>query len=412
MREYQETNFSVILFTERTGKPAVLENNSINKLTFYEDIFSMVPLATLEFVDRAGLVEAGPITGRELVAIVYGPGSQTSPNEDSSLRHQMFVTYDIDFRSEIQTAGAGVTVVTMKLVNLLYITLNHGKYSKSWLNKKGSEIITDICTNMLGGGQPTEFVLFEQSEGYMGVKLDENNTALAFPYWTPGEMIKWLLNRMQSVTSPGYLFYCNTKGFNLVTLNTLLGGTPEDRAYFFTDTNRDTYFDENRILNWKMYPPSNQALTYLPGGIITSSKFEGKDQREDINVGSQEPDRYTQLGAKPLYNISNNVRSQVNLMGGDYTTLNVSFRDKWIKRYMKQLQFDLMLKGHVKRYAGMMIKIIWPAMKSGAQNHMYNGRYIVKSIQHIFTPGETPAYKQMVRVVKSSYEDTQAGGTL
>jgi hypothetical protein len=414
-----ETIFTVTIFAASRSEPLILENNSITSFTFIEDIYNSLPLAILQFTDRGGLVEALPLIGRELVSIIYGPDVATaSTTEDTGTRTQNFIAYDIDFKSEIGNTGSGVTTVTMKLVDPLYITMNFSRYSKSWLNKTGSDIIKDICTNMIGGGYELAFDKFEDSEDNIGTVVNDTNGDKSFimPYWTPTETIRWLIKRMKGSNSPGYLFYCSTKGFNLVTLSTLFDSsknTVDPKKYFFNATDQDMYFDENRILNWKMYPPSNSALSYLPGGTAMSPRFDTKDMRENSNLGSLEYKKYTWSGSEPLYHPDiNNATSNVLTVGGDYVMIDNNFRDGWIKRYMRQLQMEILAKGHVKRFAGMLIDLEWPAMQTAMQNTNYNGRYLIKSIQHIFNPGAQPAYKQMMRVAKTSYKDTTAGGAL
>jgi hypothetical protein len=122
---------------------------------------------------------------------------------------------------------------------------------------------------------------FEESDGYIGSKISDNEYSFIMPYWTPGETIKWLLRRMRTSQYSGYLFYSNTRGFNLITLPTILdvsknGEHTDKNEYFFEPTNKNDYFNENLILNWKMYPPLNSALSYLPGGTLMSPKFESR----------------------------------------------------------------------------------------------------------------------------------------
>lgn len=408
-QKYSETNFMVTIFGYNKTKPVILENNSITNFTFIEDIFNSVPLAVLEFIDRGGLVEYLPLIGREMVSIMYGPDTSEGTSVDTKTRAMNFVTYDIDFRSEIQTAGAAVTTVTMRLVDPFYLTMNNMRYSKSWSNKTGSDIIKDICTYMIGAGTEFEFALFEKSEDTIGNDIDNTTKVFIMPYWTPTETIRWLIKRMRSGTGPGYLFYCNNKGFNLVTMETLLGGTPDAKAYFFGATDKSMYLDENRVLNWKMYPPGNQALPHLSGAITYSPRFDTKDMRESPTWSEEEYTKYTFHGSESLYPKINIANSNIVMMGGDYTTIDNAFRSDWIKRYMQQLQMEILVKGHVRRYAGMLIDLRWNIMSTG-QEKEYAGRYMIKSIEHIFTPAAQPAYKQMIKIVKTSYKDTVAGG--
>jgi len=417
---FTETRFTVTIFGASKQKPVIIENNSITHFTFIEDVFNALPLAILEFVDRSGLIEAVPIIGREMVSIMYG--DDTVSNKSSSVHKTWnFFTYDINFKTEITNTGSGVTTVIMKLVDPRYVTMNFTRFSRSWKNKTGSEIIKSICTYMVGGGQDATFDKWEDSFGYIGpyIDVDKNIQSFIMPYWTPLETIRWLLKRMEGNNQfPGYLFYTSGKGFNLVTFARLIDiskNSVESKKYFFMTSNKDMYFSENRILNWKLYPPSNSALSYIPGGTCMSPRFDTKEMRERSRLLSETYEEYKNIvhGSQPLYPTDiNNATSTVLSYGGDYVVLNCIFGNEWIKKYMNQLQMQVLVKGRPDRYAGMLIDIEWPALKSSMQNEMYNGRYLVKSIEHIFEPAAQPQYKQMIRILKTGYKDTVAGGAL
>jgi hypothetical protein len=212
---------------------------------------------------------------------------------------------------------------------------------------------------------------------------------------------------------PGYLFYSNSVGFNLVTLSTLLDSgknTVDPQKYIFAATHTGRYFEENRILSGKMFPPSNQAIAYLGGMTTMSPKFEGKDMRELNDTGNLALTKFKSNfhGSTNLYGNLANTINNLSMIGGEYSTMNNFYRDSWIKKYMKQLQMEIVVKGHVKRYAGMLIDLEWIGLNPNNENKMYKGRYLIKSIQHMFIPTGQPMYKQILRITKTSFEDTVA----
>ena len=373
-----ETEFSISIFSPISKKMLQIANRDILEFTFIEDIFGMVPVATLEFIDRSGVIEALPIKGQEVITIAFGPAAGSS--ESGLLKAEAFVSIGLDFKSENQTAGSAMGVVCYKLVNPFYLTLNFRRYSRSWSGKKGTEIIRHICTHMMGDGKdPMEYVQIEESQ--------EIIDKFIMPYWTPSETIRWLLKRMSGSKSlsPGYLFYCNSKGFNLVTIPYLINDVfnpTETSKYFFTSTGDEQFFDENRILGHKTYPPSNQALERIAGGIKYSPDFFTKDQKEDIYFNTMQLEKYSSIfnGSENLFKDVNSHNASIENVAGGYTTMNNMFGNEWIRRYIKQLQIDVLVKGNVKRFAGMKIFIDWPSIAGAGdkKNELYTGRWLGK----------------------------------
>jgi hypothetical protein len=131
--------------------------------------------------------------------------------------------------------------------------------------------------------------------------------------------------------------------------------------------------------------------------------------REVNNLGSSEISSYRFPTNESLYTGSGNATSNIMMAGGDSTTLQTMFNDGWIKRYMSQLQMEIIVRGSVKRYIGMMVDINWNAMLQNTSNSFYAGRYLIKSIEHIFMPGSEPVYKQKLRIVKTGFKDKEVG---
>jgi hypothetical protein len=418
-----ETIFQVAIISTEKDQPIIIENNSIESLVFVEDIFSSLNIGILEFTDRGGAVEALPIIGKELIYLSYSADSLS--NGFSGTRTKFFMVHDVDFKSDIDHSGSAITKVVMKLVDAYYYRMNSRRYSYSWEDKCGSDIIKDICNNYIGSTEyPIEIANkgWEDSSETIGYptygknkNYAETHKAFVMPYWTPTETIRWLLKRMVGSKSnqPGYLFYNNINGFNLVTIPYLLNSNEnyvDPEKYFFANTKTTEYFNENRILSGRMYPPSNQAVSYLAGSTLMSTKFEGKDMRELNDTGNMANEQYKANfhGSTSLYGKLASTTNDVSIVGGEYSTLNTLYRNSWIKRYMKQLQMEIVLKGSVRRYAGMLIDLEWVSfgINSTNQNKMYKGRYLVKSVQHMFLPKGQPAYKQILRIAKTAFEDT------
>ena len=185
---------------------AFVDMKDIVELTMIEDIFSSSIVGKLIFIDRAGALELLSFAGHEPLTVIYG--------EDGDIQKE-FIIFSVNAINSIgQLENYDMQQVELYFVEPLFLSLTQRRYSISWKDKKISDIINDIISNLLlTDGKIAQFENTIETLPYFYM-----------PYWTPKEALKWLIKRASgSETSmPGYLFYSNSKGLNFVTLEKLL----------------------------------------------------------------------------------------------------------------------------------------------------------------------------------------------
>jgi len=66
-----------------------------------------------------------------------------------------------------------------------------------------------------------------------------------------------------------------------------------------------------------------------------------------------------------------------------------------------------MIEGHVDRYCGGVIQVVWP---SASDDNVYDknmdGIFLVKSITHYFSPRQKPVYTQRMILIKNGYNES------
>lgn len=395
--ELNKQIFSIILITEKNQ--ITLDNADIIEFFFIEDIFRFCITGTMTFNDRYNLVEYGPFTGNEKIAIVYSVG------EDRE-RELLFDTWKM---SKIQQAGPGINetsenLITINFVDPFYTGFSLTRYSRSWSDEYYSNIMGDILNNMV-----------KLKNVRKNIEESSNKTDFIIPYWTPQTAMRWLTRRAvgrQSGTS-GYLCYNNTKNnfsTNLVTMNYLLedqAKTLDPDKYVFVDAKVS---NENKILEWWMSGIDRQSLGSLRGGTWRGYDFATKKLLDHEYTYSDGADATTCLGRKTLYNKLDNVYSSNIMIGenSDEILDNISYND-WSSGYNRQFILNIIVQGHEKRYAGQQIEINWPsAMKNigtDPANALFKGRYLIKSITHSFSQGGTFPYRQRLVLIKNAYND-------
>ena len=377
------------------GEDYFISVGDIENFYFIEDLFSYSIVGKIQFNDRNGIGEFGPITGYEELGLIYGL-------EDE--RERVFNIFKINRMipaASSNTPGAS-NYLEILFVDEMFYNLTDNVYSVSWKNTKHSEVVKDIANNALNVG---EFEEFEES--------NEKFDYFYMPYWTPKQTIDWIMRRCSGSESgnPGYIFYNNSIGCNFVTLDKLLGqnelmtiNDEDDGKYVFKSEN---IMDPNKIISFQLSGVDNHAKKELKGGYRLGYDFDRKKFIKRSYTYSDSVSQFTLLGRESLFPDISEENTSINNFGenSDQIVDNI-YQNEWIKRYSMQQTMNILVQGHEERYAGGMIEIVWP---SHDEKEMYNknmgGKYLIKSITHQFGNG-SPPYRQKLILIKNAYEDT------
>lgn len=392
-------NFSVYI-TLSTKKDYHIDTAQISDLYMIEDIFSYSITGKLEFEDRMGSLEFGPLTGNEKLIIEYGV-------ENKQTRE--FRIQKVGRATPLWSNAEGkMNHIQLFFVDDLFPNLIEREYSRSWGKRvKYSDIIRHIAEKM---GKVENWDEFEDT--------DEKITNFYIPYWTPLQSINWLLRRGtgSKSKSPGYVFYNSTKednkiSSNLVTLDKLLNMNP---VLDIGGRGKYKFQEENPIF-------TNKILSYNISGLDNFSKLElkGSTRRgydftrkkfleESYRFKDDLIARHTMLGRKTLFDdISDERTSYKNLNVKDENLIDNIYVYEWIKRYCMQQIVTITVPGHEERYTGRLIEIEWPsADENEVMNKNFSGYYLIKSITHHFRGQGRPPFRQKMVLIKNAYWDS------
>lgn len=399
--------FTVMLITENEN--LVFNNADILKLYFIEDIFKFCMTGTITFNDRYNIMEYGPFTGNEKLAIIYSVEGQPKSNRSREL------IFDVWKVGRIQQVGTGLretdeNLITMHFVDPFYAGFSLRKYSRSWMDTKYSDIMKNILNNM---------VFFRDGGRKFNIEESSNKTDFIIPYWNPQTAIRWLMRRAKGNESGtgGYLCFNNTENtfsHNLVSLNYLLldlGRTLDLETYKFDSSQ---VFYKNKILEWWISGLDRNSNAIIRGGVWKGYDFQTKKLMNHEYVYSNGSDNTVMLGRKTLFSKIDDTLSS-NVMIGDASDDvidNISYND-WAKRYNMQFIVNLIVEGHEKRFAGQQIEIKWPSSARIIGNQvpfsdLLKGKYLIKSVTHSFNPGSTFYYKQRLVLIKNAYANVRS----
>ncbi len=399
--------FSLTLTLDYLGTQKI-DNQDIMDCYFIEDIYSMCTFGKVSLHDRYGLKEYGPLTGDEVITLSYG---------NDALTTRVFTLYRIPtIEGTMDFQRATVPVVSLYFADSHFTTITLKRFSKSWPGTaKGSDIVQDICTNMIG--LPSNMVKIEPSNGTMV-------NSFCMPQWSIAETIRWLSNRLVGTTGKyGYMFYTSSSDtsswVNFATLDGLLKAGPKDTQTYLFDTSDMTY--KNVIKAWATMGIDHIGVKEIGGGQLlgvdsSTKSFLGITPDESF-IYSKAIKNITSLGGSSLFdgtsidNDSTKFNYSYLLEGdADKTTLQNIFYNNFIRRYSLQNMVKVMVVGDPKRYAGMKITVMWPSTQaSEIYSSMDSGPYLVKSVTHQFYPLQVPTYMQTLVLIKNAYDNSKTG---
>ena len=368
----------------------------IEELYFIEDIFSYSMVGKIQFNDRNGIMEFGPVTGNEKIGISYG-GERSTEKE---LKFDIFKMSKM-IPSQTSLKSGTDNYIEIVFVDEMFYNLTQSQYSTSWKDTKYSKIIQDISEYAL---EIDSFEKFEESI--------EKAQFFYIPFWSPKQTIDWITKRISGIKSsnPGFLFYNNTKGSNFITLESLLKQNElmkisnNEGIYKTTSEN---IADINRILGYRLSGIDNHSKKELKGGIGFGYDFNRKKFLSYDHTYNKGINNFTLLGRKSLFPDISNKNTNI-VFTGENTQKKIEniYNNEWIKRYAMQQTLTIMVEGHEERYAGGLIEIKWPSKDDEEEfNKNLGGNYLVKSITHQFVNG-SPPFRQKMILIKNAYESS------
>jgi hypothetical protein len=401
-------NFSVKI--ERKKEAIGIPVEDILEVSLLEDINSACMIGSLSFIDKSGFTELFDVHGQDNVVISYKEGDE---KEVQKIFH-VLAPSPIHSDSLIEN----FKVITWLLVDLTYIYMfNDSKISKPWNNMKGSDIIKDVCKKV----GITEFGFFEDTnEKFDNITSTLNN---------PVEVINWVKKRCSSVNTNlgGYLFYSSSKGYNFVTY-----------PYLFSNKLREKDINGN-IVKYLNFQAGSDDINLILGSDIREPLPMMKDKLNGIKVSFVNNNKgyneitYTfrdlfesnDLGPE-FKGFADSVEPVIQYVNSNLSNHNIDVRriderdetkiknmifSEFLERYLFMLQSRIVVRGSSTRYAGMIIDISWKSTHADlTTDKSMQGSWLVKSIEHKFSPNAMPIYTQVMTCIKPGYSKNTGSG--
>lgn len=407
-----KTNFSVFISNlqlpySSPEKQVMFNNNFINKITFYEKLDGMYITGTVEINDKEGFFETIKLTGVETFILTI---DQKIYNERDNFT-EYFKTIEFDILD--------IEILDMKLKNNVYkfILIEKGaekfygvNYNKTFLNKKISEIMTDVAVNQL---KLTEYEIEPTYD------VISNYT---IPYWKTALTIKNLRGKARRLTSPhegGFLFYSTwgdstrkTPIKRFISFAKLIEQKVKDQdkinwmdTYLFKDFSSNQYFINT--IKESRYTSYCRRETFMDG--IGGKHYFGLDYNTDKNIieKKQKHSEYfiksKVMGSESYLNTSDDsINDDVDFYGGPNFILDAKQDSSFRTLLEHYTQREIVVEGALFRYAGQNILIENKSDKNDnpEANILETGQWMIKQVINNFEDG---IFIQKLIVIKDSF---------
>ena len=464
------------------------------QLVIHEDIFAPVLQGEITLFDNIGLFDYLPISGNEKLTVqFYSYGYSPDHNENIDF---IWRTFDILMVTNVTAPNDYTKRYTLVFASPELKLNECTMISKAWgpnvtISNVVASIMTgdNVITNLtdpagLGYSQTPNPLTLEYTyrspfltsndveQNYVDTGSTANATEvfvektktiepyIAIPYMKPFEAIKWMASRAirncaglyPTTVSANFLFFENKRGFQFVSLTTLLEnkqGTLPKFQFGDAKQNLDPVWKLNRIetlriedcynilsnINNGVY--ASRLFTYeMSTGVLTTNDFdylkqfplnESMDRSAPpattkdfpqiaIDAAGTNPLTQMPLAKRMLIPVSH-IRTKDNTTGADSTRFNSADTQVGAEQYLQARMSQLAKLGDFRvlvevaanseHKVGDLVELdlkMWnltnatPELGEIAHKY-YSGNYLITSIRHVLTNFE---YKMHIEMVKDS----------
>lgn len=387
-------------------KELPLNISQIEEFYFIESLEQIFLSGCMTINDVGGFFEKLPLTGNEGIRVNLTQDLEHTKDSSQSIFIEKVIEFDIYNVSIPDHRGINQSLYKFVLIEKGGLNFLQNSYSKSYAQKKISEIIKDICDNQL------------KIKEY-NIETTEDKIDYIIPYWQPSITIKDLLSKSRRTKSPydgGFLFYSSTENEvptkRFVSFSTLLetkaSTNEKDKLYFKNHTINQNHI--NIIKEAENIDYINRAV--LSEGL-TGKKYLGVDflvDKKPIILSKTYSEFVKSSNMMDSFSYFN---SDIDDKNGDIQVfgtsekiieaeLNHSFR-MVLESINKKI---ILLNGCLDRYAG---KTVYIEVTSDNHNETFHisdtGVWIIKGITHYFKGNY---YQNKMVVIKDSVAKSES----
>jgi hypothetical protein len=201
--------------------------NMVLSLSMYEDIGSMFLNGEIKIADRINLIDQMPLSGNEFIVIFF-----RSPLENEPRRVLMKISGQ---KSRVRSEGSKTDILVLRLESEGH-SIDSTQYESAYFKGTCEGMVQDIIDTY-----NLNYSRYEGAERRLGFVIQtgiffepttNEELEFCFPFQRPSQMIKTIAQCAKPKDNPspaensGYLFFETIRGYNFVSVNTLMRREP------------------------------------------------------------------------------------------------------------------------------------------------------------------------------------------
>ena len=197
----------------------------LRELNIYESIFSNSLTANITLDEAVNLPARIPIVGEEMIEIEIVTPGMGEGSLEIPIFNPLYMFVHKTLNQQLKTPQS--QHFSLELVSEQYLSNAHSRVSKSYSDKRASQIAYDIWQT---------YLMPEMQQGIRGIfEPTERIEQCVIPNWTPHQAINWLAKRSNSSKYPkaaNYVYYETLTGNFFRSLDSLM--LAESKHLLFT----------------------------------------------------------------------------------------------------------------------------------------------------------------------------------
>lgn len=386
-----------LILVHRSGTFDIYNSNALVEMNIYEDMYSMGLTGSITILDNGGYFEDFPICGDEELLVRFKPAEEfPGPFFDKK-----FVVYKCEPFTTVK--GSRTRSYTLLFASKILVKNTQIKIRRSWKEKKESEIVTDICTNLLGIDVEVEETRYQRD--------------IVIPAWRPFYTINYLAGscvRSRGYPASNYLFFENARGFHFKSIDSLIENEPSVEIDFHV-SRASVKREITKIWNASDYRivQTFDALKQAANGMY-AHRFQGLDiikkqikNFDYIYNGEFSGQVHVDPGGAKLRENHSSALDQRISYGPFQKKYNSEHADDWMKRRMPMMEefgswmIECSTEGNTNVSVGDKVRFNLTSNKSDndEDDKRLSGNYLVTKILHTVNYKE---HNMVAAIVKDS----------
>lgn len=375
--------------------PEILPN-IIDSITFFQDLY--IPSIEGEIIiTDFGLYDLLPLDYKDKIRIYTINPIYNSEDKTFEIGKDYYTEFRI-LSAEMMSSEPNILdkdnfkQFVLRIIDDMSFRCYLEKESVRYIDKTVTDIVKDIITP----------IWFKPSNIKINPNISLDRYNITFPKWTPYQKLNYLSKFTEFSDGTGCVFFNSLPvfyedrkseyDFNYTNISSLIKNKED-----FTNEEYSLTSDVNRVYNVLLEEDRNRFSSLNSGKFINNTKMEDTNNRSVLNRKYKSSElyndiRYEHIRPKSVLGLNYEYNHIMKSVFGDYTIFCT-------------------VSGDYKRKIGTVIDFKFPSSfdslnKKDYYNETYTGKYLIKSMEHVFVKDENQrwVYNQKIGLITDEYK--------